>query len=108
MSSNEFNASAAPPDSDATTISTGASDGFTNGSAWDVIASKGLLASDLADFLNEVDQEPAFRAAATLQALSRVREALQGVDELADVKTPVEVHLQDLALLSRQLLARLR
>ena len=34
--------------------------------------------------------------------------ALQQVSELADVETPVELHLQDVALLSRQLLARLR
>ena len=103
-------ASAAPPDSDASTISTGASDGFTNGalSAWDVIAGQGTLLSDLRSFLEDVAEQPQLRSCATLRALDRIRDALEKVPETSAADASVELMLQDVALLATQVLQRLR
>ena len=73
-----------------------------------MVAGQSASASDLRDFIEASDHEPALRAAATLQALSRLREALSQVDEMAAVDSTLEIHLQDAVLLCRQLLSRLR
>ncbi len=77
-------------------------------SAWDVIAGQGQMLSDLREFMDTVEAHPEMRAAATLQALGRIREALKQVSEMSDADELVPLTLQDVALLTRQLLSRLR
>ena len=132
MSGNECNASADPPVSDASTASVmsqspdqfglkemGASlptrsqsstGGFINGagSAWDVIAGKGMLLSDLREFLEDMAEQPQLRSCATLRALDRIRDALEKVPETSDRDMPIQITLQDAALLATQVLQRLR
>ncbi|QCH14389.1 hypothetical protein CB0101_05115 [Synechococcus sp. CB0101] len=63
---------------------------------------------DLRDFLETTEENPALRAAATFRAMDRLRDALLLIEETASVETPVPLLLQDVALLGRQLLQRLR
>ena len=94
---------------DATATSAGAPGGFSleRRNAWDVIAGQGDALSDLRDFLETTEENPALRAAATLRAMDRLRDALLLIEETASVETPVPLMLQDVALLGRQLLQRL-
>ncbi|QVV66545.1 hypothetical protein [Synechococcus sp. LA31] len=62
----------------------------------------------LSEFLEDIKENPALRAAATLRAMDRLRDALLLIEETASVETPVPLLLQDVALLARQLLQRLR
>ena len=76
--------------------------------AWDCLAGQGELVSDLGDFLQSLDESPDLRAAATLRVLSRMREELQRVPESAQLSDPVQLRLQDVVLVARQLMSRLR
>ena len=90
----------------------GGTSGFTNhcnqATAWDCLAGQGELISELGDFLKSLDESPDLRAAATLRALSRVREELERVPESAQLSDPVQLRLQDVVLVARQLMSRLR
>ena len=77
-------------------------------SAWDVICGQGQCSSELGDFLAALGEQPELRAGAVLQALSRLRAALDGIDEEADLEDPVPLFLQDAAVIARALLQRLR
>jgi hypothetical protein len=63
---------------------------------------------DLRRFHEDIEENPALRAAATLRAMDRLRDALLLIEENASVESPVPLVLQDVALLGRQLLQRLR
>ncbi len=76
--------------------------------AWDCLAGQGEMVSDLGDFLKSLDDSPDLRAAATLRVLSRVREELGRVPESAQLSDPVQLRLQDVVLVARQLMSRLR
>ena len=83
--------------------------GFTNqGSVWDVMSGQGELLTDLRDFLGRLDSEPRLRASANLRTMSRVREHLERIPELAAMGDPVELRLQDVLVLMNQLMARMR
>jgi hypothetical protein len=62
----------------------------------------------VSEFLETTEENPALRAAATLRAMDRLRDALLLIEETASVETPVPLLMQDVALLGRQLLSRLR
>lgn len=79
-----------------------------NATAWDVMAGKPECVTDLQEFLIELDESPHLRSAATLRSLSRIREALEKLPEDCDLGDPVVLKAQDVALLARQLLSRLR
>ena len=88
---------------------TGGSAGFTNSStAWDCMAGKAELISEVQDFLKELDESPDLRAAATLRSLSRIRGELERIPETAALGDPVELRLQDVLVIARQMLSRLR
>jgi hypothetical protein len=95
---------------DATATSAGAPGGFTleSRNAWDVVAHQGDALSELREFVEDVEESPALRAAATLRAMDRMRDALELIPETASAETPVPLMLQDVVLLARQLLQRLR
>ena len=83
--------------------------GFPNqGTVWDCVAGKATLISDVQDFLRELDESPDLRAAATLRSLSRIRSELDRVPESADLGDPIEMRLQDVLVIARQLMSRLR
>ena len=88
---------------------TGGSAGFTHSStAWDCMAGKAELISEVQDFLKELDESPDLRAAATLRSLSRIRGELERIPETAALGDPVELRLQDVLVIARQMLSRLR
>ena len=88
---------------------TGGSAGFTHSAtAWDCMAGKAELISEVQDFLKELDELPDLRAAATLRSLSRIRGELERIPETAALGDPVELRLQDVLVIARQMLARLR
>ena len=64
--------------------------------------------SDPPDLPEDIEVNPAIRAAATLREIDRLPDALLLIEETASVETPVPLLLQDVALLGRQLLQRLR
>ena len=76
--------------------------------AWDCMAGQGELISELRDFLKSLDDSPDLRSAATLRSLSRIRSELERIPETAALGDPVELRLQDVIVLTRQLLSRLR
>jgi hypothetical protein len=87
----------------------GGDDGFSlQRSAWDVLSGQGLMLADLREYLEDCDENPALRAAATLRAMDRLRDALHAIPEDADLEQPITLALMDAALLARQLLSRLR
>ena len=91
------------------TAGTGGSAGFTHSAtAWDCMAGKAELISDVQDFLKELDESPDLRAAATLRSLSRIRSELNRIPETAALGDPIELRLQDVLVIARQMLARLR
>jgi hypothetical protein len=61
----------------------------------------------LSEFLEDIEENPALRAAATLRAMDWLRDAVLLIEETAS-ETPVPLMLQDVALLGRHLLQRLR
>lgn len=93
-------------------VSHGGADGFPlapeSRSAWDVVCNQGVMLAPLREHLEDLEENPALRAAAVLRALERGRDALMQVDENAELDAPVTVLAADLALLLRQLLQRLR
>ena len=83
--------------------------GFTNhATAWDALAGQGELISDLRDFLKDIDENPDLRAAATLRTLSRIRAELDRIPETCQLGDPVQLRVQDVLLVMRQLMSRLR
>lgn len=83
--------------------------GFTNhATAWDALAGQGELISDLRDFLKEIDENPDLRSAATLRTLSRIRAELDRIPETCQMGDPVVLKVQDVVLVMRQLMSRLR
>ena len=52
----------------------------------------------LSEFLEDIEENPALRAAATLSAMDRLRDALLLIEETASVETPGSLLLQDVAL----------
>jgi len=91
---------------------TGGSVGFIHqanqATAWDCMAGQGELISELRDFLKSLDDSPDLRSAATLRSLSRIRSELERIPETAALGDPVQLRLQDVMVLARQLLSRLR
>ena len=76
---------------------------------WDAIAGQGELGTDLGDWLDELDRNPALRAAATLRALERIRLELSRCPSASTgLEDPIQISVRDAALLARQVLARLR
>ena len=87
----------------------GSTSGFTHhATVWDCMAGKAEVISETEDFLTELDESPDLRAAATLRSLSRIRSELERVPETAALSDPVELRLQDVLVLTRQLMSRLR
>ena len=91
------------------TAGTGGSAGFSHrGTAWDVMAGQPELMTDLKQFMEELDESPDLRAAATLRTLSRIRGEMERIPETCSMTDPVELQLQDVVVLMRQVLSRLR
>ena len=84
--------------------------GFTNrvATAWDVLAGRPECVTDLQDFLNDLNESPDLRAAATLRSLTRIRTELERIPEHCELSDPVVLKVQDVVLLARQLMSRLR
>ncbi|WP_186493525.1 hypothetical protein [Synechococcus sp. A15-62] len=64
--------------------------------------------TDLREFLGRLDDDPLLRASANLRTMSRVREQLERIPEMAWMGDPVEVRLADLLVLMNQLMTRMR
>ena len=77
-------------------------------SAWDVVANAANDLSELGEFLEETDANPTLRSAATLRSLDRFRDALDRMPAEADLNQTVELRVQDVALVARSMLSRLR
>ena len=72
------------------------------------MAGKADSISETQELLKELDESPDLRAAATLRSLSRIRTELERIPETAALGDPVELRLQDVMVLARQLMSRLR
>ena len=72
------------------------------------MAGKAELISEAQEFVKELDESADLRAAATLRSLSRIRSELERIPETAALGDPVRLRLQDVMVLARQLLSRLR
>ena len=79
-----------------------------DGSAWDVVANAADTLSELGEFLEETDTNATLRSAATLRSLDRFRDALDRLPADADLNQTVELRVQDVALVARSMLSRLR
>ena len=77
-------------------------------SAWDVLAGQADCQSDLLDYIQQLEDSPELRSAATLRSLDRMRDALELVPEHAGLGDPVVLRAQDVVLIARQMLSRLR
>ena len=88
----------------------GGTSGFPNrvANAWDVLAGRPECLTDLQDFLNDLNESPDLRAAATLRSLTRIRTELERIPEHCELSDPVVLKVQDVVLLARQLMSRLR
>ncbi len=87
----------------------GGTSGFTHhASAWDVMAGQPEFETELKDYLKAINENADLRAVATLRSLSRIRSELERIPETAALGDPVELRLQDVMVLARQLLSRLR
>ncbi len=83
--------------------------GFPNhATAWDVMAGQPQCMTELQDYLAKLDDSPDLRAAATLRSLSRIRTELERIPESCGLGDPVALKVQDVVLLARQLMSRLR
>ena len=78
------------------------------GSVWDVLSGQTHVLTEMRDFVADLDEHADLRAAATLRSLTRFRDAMQSLPEDSDLGAPVEVMLQDLVLITRQMMSRLR
>ena len=87
---------------------TGGGVGFTHATAWDVMAGQPQCVSDLQDYLTRLDESPHLRSAATLRSLSRIRTELERIPENCGLGDPVALKVQDVVLIARQLMSRLR
>ena len=77
-------------------------------SAWDCIAGQSDTLSDLREFLDEMEQNNFTRSAAVLRSLDRMRDQLERVPCSAALGDPVALRLQDVALIARYVMQRLR
>ena len=75
---------------------------------WDCMAGKAEIISEVQEYLKELDDSPELRAAATLRSMTRIRSELERIPETAALGDPVQLRLQDVMVLARQLLSRLR
>ena len=73
-----------------------------------MMSGQGSLMTDLREFLGRLDDDPRLRASANLRTMSRVREQLERIPEMAWMGDPVEVRLADLLVLMNQLMTRMR
>ena len=91
---------------------TGGSVGFIHqanqATVWDCMAGKAEIISEVQEYLKELDDSPELRAAATLRSMTRIRSELERIPETAALGDPVQLRLQDVMVLTRQLLSRLR
>lgn len=78
------------------------------GTAWDTIAGKEEVYTALGDLLRELDENAAMRSCALLRAIERARVELKRTPADAGLESPVALTLQDVALLVRAVLSRLR
>ena len=76
--------------------------GFTNQAAWDVMTA-GLMTICAV----QVGKRRSL-GSANLRTMSRVREQLERIPEMAGMGDPVELRLQDVLVLMNQLMARMR
>ena len=82
--------------------------GLSNSTAWDVVAGQSQFASDLQDFVIGMEESPELRSAALLQAMTRLRDALDQIPEDTDLEAPVSLSVRDAVLIARRLLTPLR
>ena len=83
--------------------------GFSiQGTVLDCVAGKAELISDVQDFLKELDENPDLRAAATLRTLARIRTELERTPETCQLGDPIQMRLQDVLVVARAMLSRLR
>jgi len=78
-------------------------------SLWDLVAGqRSSLQSPLDDLLAVLDATPELRAAANLEAISQLREALRATPATVECDAGVVISAQSALLLGRLLLARFR
>lgn len=85
--------------------------GFTNdatATVWDVFSGLDDFVSDTGDFLGKLDSDARLRSSANLRTLSRIRGELERIPETAAMGDPVELRLQDVAIVMDQLMRRMR
>ena len=82
--------------------------GLNHATAWDVLAGRAQCVTDLQDFLHNLNESPDLRAAATLRSLTRIRSELERLPEDCELGDPVVLKAQDVVLIARQLMSRLR
>ena len=87
---------------------TGGGVGLNHATAWDVLAGRAQCVTDLQDFLHNLNESPDLRAAATLRSLTRIRSELERLPEDCELGDPVVLKAQDVILIARQLMSRLR
>ena len=73
-----------------------------------MVAGAANTKTDLGDFLRDISENHELRAAATLRALDRLRDSLDRVPSDASFGDPVVLRVQDVALVARAMLSRLR
>ncbi len=87
---------------------TGGGVGLTHATVWDVMAGRAQCVTDLQEYLHDLDEKPDLRAAATLRSLTRIRSELERLPEDCGLSDPVVLKAQDVVLIARQLMSRLR
>ena len=90
------------------TAGAGGSAGFTTGTAWDAVAGQSEFMTDLNEYLAAMEESPELRSAALLQAMTRLRDALDQIPEDTDLEAPVSLSVRDAVLIARRLLTPLR
>ena len=75
---------------------------------WDAFADQADCMNPTSEFITQLDETPRLRSAASLQSLSRIREALEAMPEQSPLDEPVCISLQDVLVVATQLMARLR
>ncbi len=87
---------------------TGGGVGLTHATVWDVMAGRAQCVTDLQEYLHDLDEKPDLRAAATLRSLTRIRSELERLPKDCGLSDPVVLKAQDVVLIARQLMSRLR
>ncbi len=78
-------------------------------SLWSLVAGqRASLDSPLDDLLQDLAADAELRAAANLEAVTALREALRGVPATVDPASPVQLPALSVVLLAKLLLARFR